>query len=385
MKKNTQRSDGRYQAKVSVGNGKYKYIYAKSNKELERKVTELKIKLGKGVDVKAERDTFERWAELWLENKKTLVSYKRYTSYKGAVVKFEELYSCPISKIRTIDLQSIINEQHAEGRAKQTLNLYKMTCSQIFSLAISNRVMDWNPATGIIIPKGSPQEFRRALTDEERRWINDTPHRAQTAAMIMMYAGLRRGELLALLWSDIDLDAKTINVCKAVAVVDNKTVVKNSAKTDAGTRIVNIPDKLVDYLRQQPKNNNMLVCPSARGKIMSETAWKRLWESYLTDLNIKYGDFSGQIVYSKDGTPHSVEFTSKHHPRELPFVIPPITAHWLRHTFITMMYLAGVDVLTAKEQAGHADIKTTMQIYTHLDQKYQKKQIDKLNDFLAAK
>ena len=50
-----------------------------------------------------------------------------------------------------------------------------------------------------------------------------------------------------------------------------------------------------------------------------------------------------------------------------------------------VLIAAGVDVPTAKEQAGHADIKTTMQIYTHLDQKYQKKQIDKLNDFLAAK
>ena len=50
-----------------------------------------------------------------------------------------------------------------------------------------------------------------------------------------------------------------------------------------------------------------------------------------------------------------------------------------------VLIAAGVDVLTAKEQAGHADIKTTMQIYTHLDQKYQKKQIDKLNDFLTAK
>lgn len=385
MKKNTKRADGRYQAKVSLGNGKYKYLYANSNRELERKVTELKIKLGKGVDVKAERDTFERWANLWLDNKKTLVSYKRYTSYKGAVAKFEELYPCPINKIRSVDLQTVINQQHAEGKAKQTLNLYKMTCSQIFALAVNNRVMDWNPATGITIPKGSPQEFRRALTDEEQKWINDTPHRAQTAAMIMMYAGLRRGEMLALLWSDIDLEAKTINVCKAAAVVDNKTVVKNSTKTDASTRIVNIPDKLVDYLKQQPKGNNMLVCPSARGKIMSETSWKRLWESYLTDLNIKYGDFSGQIEYSKDGIPRPLEFTSKHHPKEIPFVIPRITAHWLRHTFITMMYLAGVDVLTAKEQAGHADIKTTMQIYTHLDKQHQKKQIDKLNDFLAAK
>lgn len=75
---------------------------------------------------------------------------------------------------------------------------------------------------------------------------------------------------------------------------------------------------------------------------------------------------------------------SKYAPIEKPFLIPHITPHWLRHTFITLMYLAGVDVLTAKEQAGHADIKTTMAIYTHLDEKYKKKSINKLDEYLES-
>ncbi len=50
---------------------------------------------------------------------------------------------------------------------------------------------------------------------------------------------------------------------------------------------------------------------------------------------------------------------SKMAPGGVPIIIPKFTAHWLRHTFITMMYMAGVDVLTAAKQAGHADIKVT--------------------------
>ena len=69
----------------------------------------------------------------------------------------------------------------------------------------------------------------------------------------------------------------------------------------------------------------------------------------------------------------------------MPIVIDKITAHMLRHTFITNMYLAGVDVLTAKEQAGHSDIQTTLNIYTHLDGIYKKKEISKLDQFYAAK
>ena len=70
-------------------------------------------------------------------------------------------------------------------------------------------------------------------------------------------------------------------------------------------------------------------------------------------------------------------------PENIPFMIPRITAHWLRHTFITNMYLAGVDVLTAKQQAGHSDIKVTMDIYTHLDSEHQNRSMEKLNDYLA--
>jgi integrase len=55
---------------------------------------------------------------------------------------------------------------------------------------------------------------------------------------------------------------------------------------------------------------------------------------------------------------------------------------FFRHTFCTLLYLAGVDVLTAMKQMGHADIKTTMQIYTHLDAKYQRKAMNKLDDYL---
>lgn len=98
-----------------------------------------------------------------------------------------------------------------------------------------------------------------------------------------------------------------------------------------------------------------------------------MWESYLTDLNIKYGDFS----------PFQNKPKSKFDPVSVPFVIPPITAHWLRHTFCTMMYLAGVDILTAKNQMGHSDIKTTLEIYTHLDAIHKRKAMNKMDDYLS--
>lgn len=97
-----------------------------------------------------------------------------------------------------------------------------------------------------------------------------------------------------------------------------------------------------------------------------------MWESYLIDLNFKYGN-----RMDKSGK----QAQSKYNRNGIVLTIPNITAHWLRHTFATMLYLSGVDVLTAKDQLGHSDIKTTLEIYTHLDQDHKKKNISKLDEF----
>ena len=158
-------------------------------------------------------------------------------------------------------------------------------------------------------------------------------------------------------------------------MINGKSSVKNATKTKSGIRCVNIPKKLADYLQEIPKTN-LLVCPSAKGTLMSDSSWKRMWESYMMDLNLKYGNFSNFI----GNTP-----TSKFNPNGVPMVIETFTAHNLRHTFATMLYFAGVDILTAKEQLGHSDIKTTLSIYTHLDNQFKEKSMNKLDEYLSHK
>lgn len=386
MIKNTKRKDGRVKASIYLGDGKYKYVYASSNRELEHKVQEIKLQLGKGIDVSAERDTFGQWAERWLKLKKLEVSNGRYNTYSYRVKNLAPIASMQIGKIRTSDIQDVIISLSADGYALKTLKDVKNAASQIFRLAVDNRVIDYNPAVSVKLPAEAPKETRRALTAEEQQWIlAPSENRGKRAAMIMMYAGLRRGELIPLLWTDINLEKKTINVNKAVEMINGKSVVKNFTKTAAGMRTVYIPQVLADFLSNEPRNNSLFVCPNASGGMMSESAYKRLWDSYLAELNFKFGDFSGIIVSNKESgiSEPYCKPQSRFAPKKIPFVIPRITAHMLRHTFITLMYIADVDLLTAKEQAGHADVQTTMEIYTHLDSIYKSKQIEKLDKYLS--
>ena len=371
-KQNKRRSDGRIAVQVYLGTvdgkRKYKTVYGNTQKEADEAALQIKLAMRKGIDVTAERDTFGDWARRWMKYKEADISFSQRQSYESYLKHLAPLYDRRVSDIKTYDIQDIIDDlakQNAHtGRptAKKTLGDIKVTASQVFRLAITNRVIDYNPADAVIVPKSAPQEHRRALTEEEQGWIINTPHKMQLAAMIMMYAGLRRGELLALTWSDIDLEKRTITVNKAVEYHNGVPSVKMSTKTDAGMRVVSIPDVLADYLVKQSKTS-LLVFPSATGKLMPGCSWSRMWDDYLRAINKAYG-------HSSVADPDVI-------------TIPRFTAHWLRHTYATMLYMAGVDVLTAKELLGHSDVKTTLGIYTHLDAKYKTRSIDKLNAYLG--
>ena len=314
--------------------------------------------------------------EKWIKYKQADVSEQWYKNTQSYYKHLEPLYNLPIAKLSSSDLRDILIDMAQEDYSKRTIKaVYEISVS-VLDLAIENRATDYNVFRNVKLPaKVKPAEERRALTDEEQEWIRTTPHRAQTAAMIMMYAGLRKSELIPLQWTDIDLSSKTIKIARFVEFSGNQAKVKNYGKSESSKRIVYIPDVLVDYLKGA-EHDGFLVCRTANDKMHSNTSWRRMWESYMSVLNYEHGNFENTI---------SDKPTSRFQPSGVPFVIEPFTAHCLRHTFITLMYLAGVDIMTAKEQAGHKDISTTLKIYTHLDKTYKAKNIDKFNEHLNAK
>ena len=392
-KKNAVRDDGRIAVQVYIGrdeNGKRKYktVYGTTQGEADEKAMKLKLAMNKGLNIASERDTFKDWSDIWISIKETEVGKSQANVYRCALKHLNAaIGEYPLTKIKPVDIKFILtalsvkNPNTKKPASKATLSMIKITAGQVFRMAIENRVTEYNPADYVKVPVTAQKGKRRALDAEEQQWILDTTHNAKRAAMIMMYSGLRRGELIPLTWNDIDLDAQTIAVNKAVEKVTGRFEVKFTAKTEAGLRTVDIPKRLADYLREE-KRESIYVCANTQGLIHTESSWRRMWESYLADLNLKYGDFSAHEIMQKDGTLR--EFKSKFDPKGVPFVIPKITPHWLRHTFATMLYFSGVDILTAKEQLGHADVKTTLEIYTHLDAIYKRKTMKKLDDFLDS-
>lgn len=387
-KSNTRRADGLISSQIYVGTvdgkRKYKTVYGHTQKEVDEKINLLRLQMRKGIDIASQGDSFGAWKDRWLSIKKTEVGSGSMGMYISSLNHLETLFPISITKITTFDIQAIINSLNIKNpntkkpTSKKTLKTIIGTISQIFSLAIENRVIDYNPAAYVRLPLSTQANKRHAISEEQRQWIEETPHRAQLASMIMLYAGLRRGELLALTWGDIDITEKTISVNKVVEMKGGKPYLKPFTKTESGMRTIDIPQKLVSFLEQQPRQT-LLVFANQHGTYISSSTWDNIWRSYMLDLNMKYGNFDNVLTdVSKNRIPKS-----KYDPGGVPIVIERFTAHCLRHTFATMLYFAGVDILTAKEQLGHSNIKTTLEIYTHLDKKFKRNSMDKLDSYLS--
>ena len=386
MAKLTKRADGRYQMNVFIGKvdgkARYKTVYGATQREVQRKAEEVKAAIGKGLDITAQRDTFSAWRERWLKSKTCgagqLASYKSCSAHLlGA------LGECELCKIRTSDIQTLVNDLAEKGLSKKTLGQVRMAAKQIFELAIVNRVLDYNPATAVTIPKtAKPPKQREALTDEQIRWVQETTDsKAYIPAMIMLYCGLRRGEVMALRWSDIDFTSRVIKVRRTVEMVNGQPVEKDGGKSDAAVRDVPIPDILMDCLRRvepAPSKRGTILYPriTARttGELHTDKSWSRMWKSFMEDINILHGDFSFYRYKPK----------SKLDSRGVPCVIETFTPHQLRHTYATLLYEAGVDVLMAQKLLGHSKPETTLNIYTHLREMHREIEVTKLNAYLNS-
>ncbi len=392
-KRNTKRSDGRYAVQVYLGkdeNGKRKYktVYGKTQKEADKKADEIRIKIGKGINIELEKDCFKEWRERWLKYKETEVSVSHYNGLKSICKHLSSLDNKKIIDITPWDIKELLtdiaktNPNTGKPASKKLLTDIKSVVSQIFAEAIDNRVVEYNPTQNIKLPKGGTKSKRIPILDEQIKWIEDTEHHAQVAAMIMLYAGLRRGEIVALTWSDIDFKKGIISVNKSVEYQGNNPILKDGAKTEAGIRDVTMPDKLSAFLKKQPKTGLYVI---SSDKILTAGAWRRMWESYMITLDVKYG----KRIYEKNrkcrqGLPPGAPI-SKFDPHKGPIVIKTFTSHQLRHTYATMLYDAGVDVLTAKYLLGHSDLETTIEIYTHLSKTRKTKSITALNQYVECK
>ena len=392
------------------GKKRRKTVTAKSKRELQKKVMELKLEVARGKDCYTQA-TFDQWAEKWM----TEVVLPKGVS-QGTIAKYESaikhmdrtFHGVKLRDIRLSDMQQLVNAlamynpNTGAPASKATLVNIRKVGNAIFRYARQNNIEGVPNFFDILqIPSAAPVKKRRALGLAELEAVLEVPHWAQPMAMVMLFCGLRQGECVPLTWNDVDFERRVLWVTRSADLQSNGPVVKAGGKTAAARRVVPMPDVLVDYLEwykgaladgsfaskcgarvlaeelgtaedlesdaagarsyyfalhptpsyKRPPREGLstnLLFPTIKGEMHSKSTLRRMWEDYLRELNAVVAAAASPV-----GAPSE------------PF---RFTAHNLRHTYATMLFLQGVDVRDAMQYMGHATFQVTMDIYTDTEQ-----------------
>lgn len=321
----TKRKDGRYQQSVVGRDGRTRWVYGHTKAEVQRKVAALKEERVHGC-------RFEQVADEWWEKKEDRLEWNTAASYKTAYKRAVEwLGNERVNEVTPREVANIIDDFADEGYARKTVSSHLMIIRQIFAYAVRRGYCDQNPVRDITLPEGLSKKTIDPPPLDEIRIVKNSPDAPFGLFFLMgMYTGLRKGELLALDWSDVDLDARTISVTKSIYHENNKPRVKKP-KTEASVGVVPILDALLPVLKR--KKTRGLVFPAADGGYLSGN------------------EFRNQIKAYREAT--GVQATS----------------HQFRHEYATMLFEA--DVPPAKMQAllRHAQLSTTMDVYRKMTER----------------
>lgn len=365
------RNDGRFAVRY-----KGKFFYGSTQSEANAKREAYKRKLAQGLREEMLGVPFADYAIQWVEIYKSECSKNTYNAYVGMVNRaIDHIGHIRMTDITQTDIQKMFNS--VAGMSYSTIKKFCATINSIFETAVHDRVILQNPCYKARRPDGT-KGTHRIITAEERQLIHDSigKHDMALAAMIMLYAGLRRGEVIALDDSCIDMETRRINVSEGV-FFDGNSPVLSTPKTDSGIRSVPIFEPLKNVLQ----GFSGRVLSTEAGTIMTESAFTRKWESYMVFLETQANGCHKRWYGKTKAHKKILSEGGKLPPWKEIFIRP----HDLRHSFVTMLYDADVDLKTAMRWVGHANEKMIVQVYAHLTDEREARSEDQVAKLVEKK
>ncbi len=367
------RSDGRWEGRYTAGydpqTGKriIKNVLGKTQAEVKAKLTKA-LEACKELDVvRTDEYTVAEWLRLWYDlyaepnvRPTTAASYRRsielYVIPRIGDIKLNRLTSRELQKLYKDLLENgrlrEVQKEKNPGLSSSTVRGIHMMLHNALDRAVKERLILRNPTEDCIIPKLEKKEMKILHPEDIKAYLTAAERRGVLPMFYLeLVSGVRKGELVALLWDDLDMERRTISVSKQALSRPGGEIVVNRPKTENSIRAVSIPQEAVDLLveehKKHPDNPYMFPSPKTGGMYYPDSV-VNLHKKLLQDAGLEH-----------------------------------IRFHDLRHTFATMALQNGVDVKTVSSMLGHYDAGFTLRTYTHATRQPQEQAAETMGSFMT--
>ena len=349
-----QRKDGRWEGRVVIGYDekglpRTKNVLAKTKRECQEKLKQLRETVtGPRTEKVRPEMPFGEWLDFWYQTYvKPQIRPTTQANYEAKIYQhiIPELGKIPLNQLAQKDLQQfyarmktagrlIRTEQFGKGLSDSMVRGLHAACRSALEKAVQEELIRTNPAVGCKLPPKRGREMQVLGREELQRFLIQAQAEGYFELFLLdLCTGLRRGELLALQWDDLDFKTGTLTVNKQVYEVKGRLQV-SIPKTRASIRRLVLPPGVVEVLRQYRETVDsrwMFPSPVKEDTPMTPGAVRRRL----------------QIILERAGCKR-------------------IRFHDLRHTFATLSLESGMDVKTLSAMLGHVSAATTLDIYTHI-------------------
>ncbi len=325
-----------------------------TKKDAQRELTRILHEIDEGAHIDATKESVGEYLARWLRDyAKVNVAPKTFERYSEIVDKHltPALGAIVLKDLKPLHIQGYYSDALESGRlngpgglAPRTVHHYHRILSQALKQAVRWRMLAINPAEAVTPPKPEETEIEILNNDELARLLQRArATRYYPAILLAATTGMRRGEVLAVRWRDIDLDGAVLTVNQSVEETKAGLRVK-SPKTKRSRRNITLPILTVQALRQHR------VCQ------LEERMKLGLGRDH---DGLVFTDLEGGLVRPRNLT--------KEFGRIVKLAdLGKVTFHGLRHTHITTLLGDGVNPKVVSERVGHASVAITLQIYGHV-------------------
>lgn len=312
------------------------------------------------------KDIYNQWLTIYADTVKesTLATTERIIE-DHVLPDLGKFY---IDRIRIMDCQKAVNKWFKV--APKTYKRYVRYANQVFNYAIHLELITSNPMEKVIRPKckQTKREFKFYTKDQLSKYLASAyrfKKEAYAFFFVLAYTGLRRGEALALEWSDIDFNKKSLTVKRTASKgIKNRNIIQ-TPKTVNSQRTIYLDNDTINVLKQWRSQQNKLV------KVVSLNAKRFVFNGWLNNYpaNVPLASTTVTLWNEKIAKKANVEH---------------IRIHDFRHTHASLLFDSGASMQDVKERLGHASIKTTMDIYTHLPKKRREETVYKFSEYMES-